>query len=147
MLFFKIPFQSDEPVQVMPLDFQVGRYASIANDFLYFMASSFDGAVLKEYFWKLANEHYKSFSEFLTLFGYDANTFCTYEQYKEEIRTQALFLLTTRIFSLPFFASHQIFDAFEVFSTKIPEYFYVLTDDYVQTANNFVEILIDLDFI
>ncbi|XP_063547754.1 uncharacterized protein LOC134755177 [Cydia strobilella] len=135
-------YKNGKPVEGIPIDFQWSRYGSIAHDFMYLFLTD-SGDLRRNNFHQLVDIYYAELKGFLALCGYDVNKFCSYEQFKEELKNQVLVSIVVYMFSAPFFKNPEV-TLPERFSS--PATYYAVTEEYKQTVNNMVTDWANLGF-
>lgn len=106
---------------------------------MYLFALSVATDLRRNQFNQLVDEYYSGFKEFLTLCGYEASRFCSYDQFKAEIKSQALismisFMIVYPVFTYPGFKLPDMISS-SIYSTSTEEYTQFVNDIVVDWAN------------
>ncbi|XP_060530518.1 uncharacterized protein LOC132704514 [Cylas formicarius] len=105
-----VKYEGDD-VKIKFVDFQMCRYRSFAFDLIFFLLTSVQTPIQKQYFDELIRYYYFEFVKNLKLFKVDLSL--SYEEYLEELKTAASFEV-----------HHSIFFSTIIFGTKNAEYDY-----------------------
>lgn len=135
-------YKNGKPIEGIPIDFQWSRYGSIAHDFMYLFFSD-SGDLRRNHFHRLVDVYYAELKAFLSLCGYDVNKFCSYEQFKEELKSLVLISIIVFMIAAPLFKNPEITIPERLSS---PATYYAVTEEYRATVNDMVTDWANLGF-
>lgn len=123
------------------------RYASLTNDLHYIIGMSSEAELRRKHYWQLMDDYYFALRQFSDKLGININKYCTYDQFKEELRNQISFSVVTSVYMIPFFTVDYSLNLHQLFNGEYPELFLCNNERYVKRVNDMITDFVDFKLI